>query len=93
MFFIGWLLSPLTTWNDFFINIPLSYVLANVFNRLFPCNFLIAVLIFYWLTNALGLAMMYLSGRELFRDKERVHIELLKLFATVIVYSIALTLK
>ena len=64
IFFIGWVLSPFTTWNDLFINVPLSYLIANFlycFARL-PLKWLLIGS--YVVTNLLGLLLMYLSGRE-----------------------------
>jgi hypothetical protein len=92
VFFIGWILSPLTFWNDAFVNIPIAYLLANLFIRFFPVDFLFAVVIFYWLSNFAGIVMMYFSGKDIFRDKKRILVELLKLFATMLAYSILLVL-
>lgn len=39
IFFIGWILSPLTWWNAQFVNIPLSYLLANLLFYIFPLHF------------------------------------------------------
>ena len=33
VFFVGWILSPFTFWNDAFVNIPLSYVAASLLAR------------------------------------------------------------
>jgi len=64
VFFIGWVLSPFTTWNDLLINVPLSYLIANFlycFARL-PLKWLLIGS--YVVTNILGLLLMYFSGRE-----------------------------
>lgn len=90
IFFIGWLLSPLTFWNDAFVNIPIAYLLANLVIIFFPVNFLFAVVVFYWLSNFAGLLMMYLSGKDIFRDKKHILGELLKLFAAMFAYSVIL---
>jgi hypothetical protein len=101
LFFIGWLLSPLTFWNDAFFNIPLSYIAANIFIRIWPAphrnsakpvNFLLLVLVFYWISNALGVILMYLSGKRLFTEKGRILREILSLAITLAVYSIILVL-
>ena len=90
IFFIGWLLSPFTFWNDAFVNIPLSYLLANVFVRIWPVDFLLMVLVFYWLTNGAGILMMYFSGKNLLEGKRRAVREILSLVATLIAYSLIL---
>lgn len=89
-FFIGWLLSPLTFWNDAFINIPLSYLLANLCVRLVPINFLLLVLIFYWLTNVAGLAIMYATGADILKEKGQRLKEIAKIVLTMIIYSVIL---
>lgn len=92
LFFIGWLLSPFTFWNDAFINIPLSYLLANIFVKIWLVDFLLTVLVFYWLTNGLGILMMYFSGKSLLAGKRGAAREILSLAATLVVYSIVLIL-
>ena len=87
-FFIGWLLSPLTSWNDVFINIPLAYILAMVFVKTFRTGFVITLLSAYWFTNILGIVMMIASGQSIFRDKANRTRELLVILGTLIVYSL-----
>ncbi len=59
VFGIGFLLSPLTWWNDLFINVPISWALASLFGTVL---FKRAFLVIYWVTNILGLLMMHYSG-------------------------------
>ena len=85
--FLGWILSPFTWWNDTFVNLPLAYVSASFFTKFFPGAFLAVFLIFYWLTNFLGILLMYigaggLSPKWLLRNK------ILYVLITVAVYSI-----
>ncbi|MDB5266603.1 MAG: hypothetical protein JWN89_418 [Parcubacteria group bacterium] len=56
---IGFLLSPLTPWNDIFINIPLAYVFASLVSLVSKAYFLPSIILGYWLTNVLGLLMMH----------------------------------
>lgn len=93
IFYIGWVLSPLTWWNDQFVNIPLSYLLANLLLSIFPLQFKWLVIISYYFTNLLGILFMYLGGRNLiisFRDK--VKALLIMLFFLVIYTGIMLYL-
>lgn len=92
IFFLGWLLSPLTTWNDAFINIPLAYLCASLVFRLAHFNFLFMVLAFYWISNILGIAMMYFSGRAIAKGTTNWKAETLKTVLTVLIYSIILVL-
>ena len=90
IFFIGWILSPFTFWNDSFVNIPISYISANIVIRYFRVDFLITVLAFYWLTNALGILIMYVGGKELVGKGKSLTGEALKLGIAIIVYSVIL---
>jgi len=87
-FFLGWLLSPLTSWNDPFVNIPLAYGLSIIFVRAFRTDFVITLLAAYWFTNILGIAMMMVSGQSIFRDKANRAREVLVILGTLIVYSL-----
>lgn len=88
VFFIGWLLSPLTFWNDAFVNIPLSYLLANLLAKLIRADFLWLVLISYWLTNVAGLYLMYTAGQGIVKSRAGVIKEVSRLLITSIVYSL-----
>jgi len=87
-FFLGWLLSPLTSWNDAIINIPLAYVLSMVVVKSFHTDFVMTLLAAYWFTNILGIAMMVISGQSIFRDKNNRTRELLVILGTLIAYSL-----
>ncbi|MFH1190054.1 MAG: hypothetical protein V1682_05120 [Candidatus Omnitrophota bacterium] len=89
LFFVGWILSPFTTWNDVFINIPLAYLSASLFFKVFPCNFALLVIIFYWLSNGLGLALMYVTSRSVLREKR---LSFMSILLTILTYSIVLFL-
>jgi hypothetical protein len=63
--FIGYLLSPLSWWNDAFVNIPLALVFAWVIGLIYrPASipdspaFRLSVLVGYWITNIAGLVLM-----------------------------------
>ncbi|MBN1870974.1 MAG: hypothetical protein JW800_00210 [Candidatus Omnitrophica bacterium] len=90
LFFIGWLLSPFTWWNDAFVNIPLSYLLANAIYAVFRFPFKWLVISSYWLTNILGLWFMYSGGRGVvISSKDRIKsVSILLIF--IIIYSSAM---
>lgn len=90
IFFLGWLLSPFTFWNDAFVNIPLSYICASLFIRLFPSDFLLTVLIFYWLSNLIGIFMMYAAGKNILKGGGNLILELAKLLCAIALYSLIL---
>jgi len=77
IFLIGWVLSPFTWWNDSFVNIPLSYILANALYFIIPIPFGWIVIAAYWFTNILGLFIMWSSGKSIIisaKDKARATI-------------------
>ena len=55
---IGYLLSPLSWWNDLFINFPIAYIGACAVSFIYKEAFLTAFIIFYWLTNILGFILI-----------------------------------
>jgi hypothetical protein len=84
-------LSPFSWWNDFFINLPLAYVAANFLNRNFPDAFLKVFLVSYWITNFLGIMLMYAGASGLY-PKHLLRDKIWAIITTVIVYSIAASL-
>ena len=72
----GFMLSPLSWWNDAFVNLPLalgfawavsSCVAAGARERVFD----VAVVVGYWLTNVLGFVLMHKGLRWLRSPQER----------------------
>jgi hypothetical protein len=65
---VGYMLSPLSWWNDAFVNLPLALVFAWIVSL--PCTassregvFNGAVVIGYWLTNVLGFVLMHKGAK------------------------------
>jgi hypothetical protein len=63
---IGFMLSPLSWWNDLVVNIPLALVFAWAVGLVYhpaavPDSgaFQVSVIVGYWLTNVLGLVLMH----------------------------------
>jgi len=67
---LGYMLSPLSWWNDLFFNLPLAYLFAYGFSWLFPDSFLLLTVIGYWISNVLGILMMQFGAVEMFWDDE-----------------------
>lgn len=65
LIFVGWLLSPFTFWNDIFVNIPIAYFCASAVALISKKIFFPAFLVFYWLTNVLGVFMMGEGAKDL----------------------------
>ncbi|MBI5445101.1 MAG: hypothetical protein HY900_28305 [Deltaproteobacteria bacterium] len=55
----GYLLSPLSWWNDLFVNVPLAYVFASLVALLLPRAFGSALVVGYWATNVVGLVLLH----------------------------------
>jgi|SRR5664280_1177109 len=63
---IGFMLSPLSWWNDLFVNLPLAILFAWIVSLFYKPAFEISVIIGYWLTNIIGLVLMQKGGEQLF---------------------------
>ena len=61
----GWWLSPLTWWNDAFVNLPIAWLVASLFAHGNKTALLIGVNIVYWATNVLGFLLMHWGGSDL----------------------------
>jgi hypothetical protein len=83
----GFILSPLTWWNDLVINIPLAYLFSFPFSLLSEALFLPSFVFGYWLTNLLGFLLMHWGGERLFY-KERVSISVKRSLYISLIYSI-----
>jgi hypothetical protein len=55
---VGYLLSPLSWWNDAFVNLPLAYLFASIVSLISHRLFAPALVAGYWLTNIAGLLLM-----------------------------------
>lgn len=65
LFAIGFILSPLSWWNDAVVNLPIAYLAAYLAARLDQRLFLFAFVGVYWATNLIGLLCMHVSARKL----------------------------
>ena len=57
--FIGFMLSPLSWWNDLFVNVPLAVGFGWLIALVHKSAFEPAVIVGYWLTNVLGLVLLH----------------------------------
>jgi hypothetical protein len=65
---LGYLLSPLSWWNDLFFNLPVAYFfgyVCSLFSRdlLIPCS-----IAGYWLSNVLGILLMQAGALDMVQD-------------------------
>ncbi len=92
MTIIGYLLSPLSWWNDAFLNIPIALVLAKITSLFVPVSFTILFTIFYWATNVLGFVLMYLGGEDIVATRESTKRNKIKTLMYSILISLAYTI-
>jgi hypothetical protein len=85
---IGYILSPLTWWNDLIINIPLAYVFAIPFGYISRNLFFPAMIIGYWLTNIAGFILMHQGVKGVLKkDKGYSKKEFLRDLIISIIYT------
>lgn len=61
----GFLLSPVSWWNDLFVNIPIAYAFGALVGLVSEELFLPAMVLGYWITNVLGLFLMHRGLKDL----------------------------
>src|SRR5215831_10069146 len=69
--FVGFMLSPLSWWNDLFVNVPLALVFAWVVSAFDKRAFGVAVVVGYWLTNVLGFVLMHKGAQKLLTEQDK----------------------
>jgi hypothetical protein len=68
---VGFMLSPLSWWNDLFVNVPLALAFAWVVGEIYPRAFSYAVVIGYWLTNVAGFVLMHKGAQRVVTEEPR----------------------
>jgi hypothetical protein len=68
--FIGFMLSPLSWWNDAFVNLPLALAFAWVIALFYKPAFAPAVVLGYWITNVLGFVLMHKGGAKIVTETD-----------------------
>jgi len=63
--FLGFMLSPLSWWNDWFVNLPIALAGGWCVAWFYPRAFLPAVIFTYWLTNIAGFVLMHKGAQKL----------------------------
>ncbi len=67
---IGFMLSPLSWWNDLFVNVPLALAFAWLVSWFYKPAFEASLVIGYWLTNVLGFILMHKGAQKIISDKQ-----------------------
>jgi hypothetical protein len=68
---VGFMLSPLSWWNDLVVNLPLALAFAWMVSFVHKPLFEPAVIVGYWLTNVLGLVLMHKGAKKIMSDQNR----------------------
>ena len=91
---IGFMLSPLSWWNDLFVNLPLALAFAWVISLFWKPAFAPAVVIGYWLTNILGFVLMHKGAQQVLSDQPRPYSrrDLLRDLAISLLYTALIVL-
>jgi hypothetical protein len=90
---IGFLLSPLSFWNDLFFNLPIAYCFGYACSLLSPDLLLPCSILGYWISNIAGIILMQVGAVDVFQEqaKERnLKKELLTGLVSSTVYSLVI---
>ncbi len=60
---VGYILSPLSWWNDLVVNIPLALGIARALNYVAGLPYTLGFALGYWATNIAGIVLMVAGGR------------------------------
>ena len=69
--FAGYMLSPLSWWNDLFVNLPLALVFAWIVSFFYRPAFEVSVILGYWLTNVAGFVLMQKGGEKMLSNQDK----------------------
>jgi Ca2+/Na+ antiporter len=74
---IGFILSPLSWWNDAVVNLPLALIFAYVVGIFYKpasergsTSFDAMVILGYWLTNILGFVLLHKGARQVLSNQD-----------------------
>lgn len=89
---IGYLLSPLSFWNDLFFNLPIAYLFGYVCSLISPNLLISCSILGYWLSNIAGILLMQVGAMDVFQEQPQRNIkkELLMGLLSSVVYTIVI---
>src|SRR3954447_1986512 len=68
---LGFMLSPLSWWNDLFVNVPLAVAFAWLVSLIYKPAFTVSLVVGYWLTNIIGFILLHKGAERLVSDKSK----------------------
>ena len=69
--FIGFVLSPLSWWNDLFVNVPLAIGFAWLVSLVYKPAFTVAAILGYRLTNILGFVLLQKGAQKALTTEDK----------------------
>ncbi len=91
---IGFMLSPLSWWNDLFVNLPLAVAFGWLVALVYRPAFETAVIIGYWLTNLLGFVLLHKGAQKMLSKEGKLtsysRRDLFRDFAISLLYTLLL---
>src|ERR1700686_4556166 len=69
--FIGFMLSPLSWWNDMFVNVPLALAFAWLVSLPYKPAFTASLVVGYWLTNVVGFILMHKGAQQVLSKEQK----------------------
>uniref|UniRef100_A0A7V3RGC4 Uncharacterized protein n=1 Tax=candidate division WOR-3 bacterium TaxID=2052148 RepID=A0A7V3RGC4_UNCW3 len=88
IFIIGYILSPLSWWNDLIINLPVAYIIASIFGLISKKLFMPIMIAAYWGTNVLGFFLMHHSLKNIIYNEAKDKKSVLKIILISFTYTI-----
>ncbi len=87
---VGFMLSPLSWWNDLFVNVPLAVAFGWLVSLVYQPAFNPAVVVGYWLTNVAGFILMHKGAQQMLKDEPKPYraSDLFKDLAVSLIYTL-----
>jgi len=89
---VGFILSPLSWWNDLAVNIPIAYGIGYLFSKISESWFFGAMLLGYLATNILGLILFHKGMLIALTKKDKESADMKKVIMRDLVLSVVYTL-
>ncbi len=75
---LGYMLSPLSWWNDAFVNLPPALAFAWLVSAFLPRSgreacFQLCLIVGYWLTNIIGLVLLYKGATQMLSNQPQLY--------------------
>ncbi len=74
-FIIGYLLSPLSWWNDLFFNLPVAYGFGYLCSLVSPGLLVPCAIAGYWFSNIAGIVLMQIGAIDVFQDQAKPNLK------------------